>query len=424
MHSVLLPWIAGAAAIAIVILFRAAPRLSYVTWALVVFFVPIWVSYHAYIDLAAVMLVTIFCLASASLRGFRWGRVDWAILVISMLIVVSFAFGGINLGLLLKAVISWILPYAWGRLILGRLSRDFITSTIAAFTIAAAALAIVEFLTGVNFFSSIHIENAQYDLWSPLQPRGGFLRAEGAFGHSIALGACLSIGSVFILPTKWPLWIRITGLVVVGSAVVVTFSRIGLVAFALGLVLSIVFLGGALSVRTRTAVSALVITGALVAVPFVSEVFSAAGDEAQGSARYRLDLLSLVFHMSPLGLSSSYAELPNGQVYLGNFQSIDSAYILVGLSYGLIPLVLFLALLIAALFALFRGRANSAIIAVVAQIPTLATVALITQLPYVLFFVAGLAASLYILDTKPARAATTGGMKRAPLPKGEWITHG
>ena len=61
------------------------------------------------------------------------------------------------------------------------------------FTIVAV-LAILEFVTGTNLFIT-YLPNTTslFDIWGTLQPRGGVIRAEGAFGHSIALGASLGI---------------------------------------------------------------------------------------------------------------------------------------------------------------------------------------------------------------------------------------
>ncbi|HWH25852.1 MAG TPA: hypothetical protein VNT53_04325 [Pseudolysinimonas sp.] len=385
-------------AAAAAILLRTAPRLAFVIWLIVLFFVPVWVGASAGYFFSAITAVTLLCIAAGTLRGLRWTSIDSIVLLFAVLIAASFMLGGIEIGHLLTAFVSWMLPYAWGRMALAGLGRDFITSAIAAVTVIAAVLALIEFLTGVNIFGLMHWSNTAFDLWSPLQSRGGFVRAEGAFGHSIALGASLSIGSVFVLSARWHLAVRILSLATIGGAIVVTFSRIGIVTFVLGLLLAIAFLGKVLAPRIRVLIAGFAIAGALAAVPFLSEVFTDAGAEAQNSALYRIDLLSLVTQMSPVGLSSEYHVLPDGQVYIGNFQSIDSQLILLGLQLGFIPLVLLLIALVTSVVFLFTGRANTALVALVAQIPALATVALITQLPYLLWFVAGLGVSLYIED--------------------------
>jgi hypothetical protein len=368
----------------------------------VLFFVPIWVGVSAGYYFSAITAVTLLCLASGSLHGLRWTAIDSIVLLFGLLITASLLLGGVEIGHFLTATIDWMVPYAWGRIVLARLGMEFVTSTIATVTVVSAALGLVEFASGVNIFTLIHFNNNAYTLWAPLQARGGFLRDEGAFGHSIAFGAALSIGSVFTLAARWHLAVRVIALAIIGGAIVTTLSRIGMVSFLLGLALSIAFLGRVLAPRVRALIAGLSLVGAAAAVPFVSDVLVSA-QEAQGSALYRLDLLGLLSQMVPLGLSPNYSVLPNGQVYIGSFQSIDSELILLGLQFGYVPLILVVITLTTAVVLLFT-RANIALVAVVAQIPTLATVALITQLPYLLWFVAGLGVTFYILENNVARA--------------------
>jgi hypothetical protein len=410
-------------AIAGIIIFRSAPRFALIAWTVVLFFVPIWVGFSISHFYSVITLATLLLVASSSARGFRFTKVDGVLLLFGVLITFSFLLGGVILGHLLIALLDWLLPYLLGRLILARVSMNVVTAAISVVTVIASVLALIEFATGKNIFVLIHFNNGGYALWSPLQPRGGFLRAEGAFGHSIALGASLAIGSVFILASRWKLSLRILALAVTVGAVIVTFSRIGLVNLALGLVLSVAFLAGVLTARTRLAVAAIAIVGALIIVPFVSEVFTAAGTEAAGSADYRLDLVSLISKMAPLGLSPSYQVLPDGSVYIGNFQSIDSFLILVGLRLGYIPLLLLLSLLVTAVIVMFRSKANAPLIALVAQIPTFLTADLITQLPYLVWFVGGLAVSLYILEHDRVRAPVV-SYQGAMVPEGGRKTYG
>lgn len=385
-------------AIAVVILLRNAPRLTFALWVAVLYFIPVWVGANAGYFFSAITAITLLCLAAGSVRGLRWTVVDSVVVLIAVLITGSLVLGGVELGHFLVVVISWMVPYAWGRIALARLGMEFLASAIAIATVVAAVLGLVEFASGVNIFGLVHWNNSAYTLWSPLQARGGYLRSEGAFGHSIAFGAALSIGSVFTLASPWKLALRIPALALVGAAIVLTLSRIGLVTFVLGMLLSIAVLGRVLAPRVRALIVGLAVVGAFVAVPFISDVLTEAGSEAQGSALYRLDLLALVSQMSPVGLSPNYRVLPNGEVYIGSFQSIDSELLLLGLQLGYIPLALVVILLTAAVVLVFKTRSNVALVAVVAQIPTLATVALITQLPYLLWFVAGLAVTFYILE--------------------------
>jgi hypothetical protein len=127
-------------------------------------------------------------------------------------------------------------------------------------------------------------------------------------------------------------------------------------------------------------------------------VFAAAGSEATNSADYRLELLHLLPALQPFGWASSAYQLASGQVVLANvpssdglLHSIDNGLLLVGLSYGWVPMLVVLLGLVVALGCLFSGRVTAPTIALLAQIPAFATVALITQYSTFTWFVAGLA---------------------------------
>ena len=62
-----------------------------------------------------------------------------------------------------------------------------------------------------------------------------------------------------------------------------------------------------------------------------------------------------------------------------------------GLTYGWVPLACVLAMLLAGVGCLLTGRATAPTIALLAQVPAFATVALITQYSTFTWFVAGLA---------------------------------
>ncbi len=388
----------AASVVAIAIVFRAAPRSAMIVWAATLFVIPIWVGFSAGIFFSAITAVTLLAVAGASLRGLTWSPVDSILLTFGAVVIIAATLGAITTGHTLIVMLDWLLPYLWGRIVLSRVGMPTITSAIATMTVVASCLAIIEFVSGTNPFVLIPWNNSGYALWSNLQPRGGFLRAEGALGHSISLGACLSMGSVYLLAASWSIVARIIALCVVGTAIVLTFSRIGLIGFALGLLLALFFLGRILARRIRVLVTVVLIAGTGIATPFLSDAFDTAGTEATGSALYRLDLLELVPRMSLIGLSDDYRVLPDGSVFVDDFESIDSTLILTGLRLGVVPLLLLGGLLIAAVVAVLRRRSNPALVALVAQIPTLATVALITEIPYLLWFSAGLGVTLYILE--------------------------
>jgi hypothetical protein len=96
------------------------------------------------------------------------------------------------------------------------------------------------------------------------------------------------------------------------------------------------------------AVSAGLVVVGIAFAPLVSGVFAAAGSEAANSAGYRLQLLALLPDLQPFGWASTAYQVA-GQTVLANvpttdglLQTIDNALLLVGLSYGWVPLVVLL----------------------------------------------------------------------------------
>ncbi|WP_426625428.1 hypothetical protein ACPPVW_05030 [Leifsonia sp. McL0607] len=131
--------------------------------------------------------------------------------------------------------------------------------------------------------------------------------------------------------------------------------------------------------------------------PLVIAVFDEAGSEATDSANYRGDLTQLFGTMNPIGVASSAEKNSAGTLYFGNFRSIDSQLILTGLTNGVIVLAAVVAALVFGILLVLRGKATAATVALVAQIPAFATVALITQYSIFVWFVAGLAATTQLM---------------------------
>lgn len=372
-------------------LLRALPRASFFAWTLVLFFVPVWVGANAGVFWSAITALTVLLLAA------HWTRVplhpaDAWMAVFTALLIGLFLLRGVTYPSMLTAVLEWVIPYAWGRIACSRLSTMWITRAIALAATVAAGLALLEFATSFNPFVLIPGPDPLYSAWDDLQPRGGFLRAEGAFGHSIALGAALAMSSAFVIAARWRLIPTIVSIAVIVSATVVTFSRAGLITLLITLVLSICLLPG-VSARLRATVVAAGAVGAVLIFPLVDGVLGAAGEEAAGSAGYRTDLLVLIRQVRPFGSSGDWTSLVTGDYYLGHFaRSIDNALMLMLLRYGTIPTLLLLATIVCVVLLVVRqvGR-NPAALAVVGQLPSLVVVALITQYGTFLWFCVGLA---------------------------------
>ncbi|MFT4050785.1 MAG: hypothetical protein QM677_00880 [Microbacterium sp.] len=388
----MLAFSALAAAVGYIFL-RAAPRATAVLWIAVLFFVPIWVGITAGPFWYAITMVTLIAIASFLGASVRLSVVDAIAAVLTIVIVAQFTLRMTSLSSMFTALTEWIVPYVWGRLVLTRVSSGYLSGAVAAIATLAAVLAVHEGITGENMFVGVEFgSSGLHDLWAELQLRGGMLRAEGAFGHSIALGASLGIASAFVLAARWHVLVRLSCLGVIVVATSLTLSRIGLVTLAVTIALSVLLQPG-LSALTRLSVIAAGLIAVAIVIPFLSTVFLDAGSEAGGSADYRWDLLGLVPLIPLFGSAADFSGLTEGGVYLGDFaKSVDNAILVAALRVGWVPTLLLLAMIVLACLPLLRrGGASPAAIAVTGQLPGLVAVAFITQYAFLFWFVVGLA---------------------------------
>lgn len=418
--------LAASCAALLVVVLRDAPRAALVLWLLVVAFVPVWlgvavVSFFLPASLVGgLVLLTMLPFAPRALAP-----ADWGVAVLMAACLLPVLVGGATPTSVFVVLTQWLLAFLLGRVVPARVGLAVVYQAVAVVFTVVSLGALAEFLLSWNPFVEITAANDLYATWGPLQERGGLLRAEGAFGHSIALGACLAMAIPLTLASAFRLRTRALMTAAMLSATLVTFSRVAMVCAVLAVVLSLLLLREELSRAVRAAVALGLAVAGVLLVPFVAATFSAAGDEATNSAAYRGDLTSLIPDISVLGYATSAYRTTAGELYFGRFHSIDSALILLGLTYGWLALAAALALLLAAVWLVVAGRASAPTIALVAQLPALATVALITQYAMVLWFVAGLAVTAQVerqarllagsRRSSPAVARRV-GTARAPYP--------
>lgn len=388
------------AAVAAFFVLRRSPKLAVGVWIVVLCFVPVWIGINigfngSYFLPAAAALALLVTVSLLPVTSFRFSLIDGLVLLLVVFSLTSLLAGNptIALGFAFSLATYFVIGYVLGRVAPLRVDPSWIYSAVAVAFTVVSVLALIEFFFVWNPFVLIHANNSMFVTWGGLQERGGVLRAEGAFGHSIALGSSLAIAVPLTLASRFSLPVRAGMVLLMLGATVVTFSRIGMITGLLGLVLSIVFMRDAISRRSRIVLTTCIAIGCAVIFPLVSAVFDDAGTEASGSADYRGDLLSLVGSMNLVGVADSARRDSTGQVYFGNFRSIDSQLILTGLSNGLIALILIVVALVGGIVLVVSRRATPPTIAAVAQIPAFATVALITQYSVFVWFVIGLAAS-------------------------------
>jgi hypothetical protein len=402
---------------------RRAPRLALAAWLVTVCAVPVWLGSGAGVPLEPQVVVGLGVLAAfLPLRGGVPVRLTVADLVVAALLVSALVPAVLGRSTLSNVVVlgaQWIGAYLLGRLVPHRVPLRWVYGAVTVAFTCVAVLALLEWATGWNPFLSVPGSGGLYDSWATIQERGGQARAEGAFGHSIALGGSLALALPLTLVAPFRPPVRVATATVVLLACAVTLSRIGVGTAVLGLVLALLLLPGVdLPARLRWWLTGgLVVTAAVVA-PVVSRVFAAAGDEASASAAYRGDLLALLDDVQLLGLAPSYHVTPSGRAFFGEFRSIDSALVLLALNHGWMSLLCVLVGVVLAVGALLRGRATAPTVALVAQLPAVATVALITQYSGWLWFVAGLAVASHALERRSA-ATPPGGAWPSVTPTGE-----
>jgi hypothetical protein len=391
------------------VLSRSA-KLAISFWLLTICFVPVWIgvsigaSGNTYVPLASAAAV-VAIVSLIPVTRFRPGITDWLVILLVIMAVFALFTGNrtIALSFVFSLLIYFVVGYVLGRAIAARVEITWIYGLIGVLFTIVAALAILEFFTGFNLFVQFKVNNPSFATWGNIRSRGGGLRAEGAFGQSIALGSCLALAIPITLASRFRFWVRGVMELVMLCATALTFSRIGIIGAILGLALSVLFLHGSMLARMRVALVSIGAVAVLALSPLVSTVFTNAGQEASGSAAYRRDLLSLVGQMNLIGVTDSAQRSADKQVYFGPFRSIDSQLILTGLSGGLLMLIAVIIALVVAVVLMLTGRASAPTIAIVAQIPAFATVALITQYAIFVWFVIGLAAATQLAPTQRSR---------------------
>lgn len=393
------------------------PRFGAVTWVLVICFVPVWfgVVYHGLFQAHMVVGFLVVVSWLLRVRHVKATAVDVILLVVLLIVAVEYVLHLTTLSFAFTMFVQWAGAYLVGRLITHVVPTHWVYGLIGVAFTAVGALAIIEFATSTNLFIELlPSSNPLFQTWGTLQPRGAIIRAEGAFGHSIALGTSLGIATGLTLVSRVRPWLRVVMICVMLGGAVVSFSRAGMLTAVLAIAL-VAILGrreSSLSPRVRAAVITAVVIGSSAAAGFVLQVFSDS-ENAQGSADYRADLLTLIGSIHPLGLSSAFEKSTASVASIGAFGSIDNAALLFGLSYGWIPLVLAGACWLGALVVSFMRKATAPTLTFVALTPAFVTVAFITQYAALVWFLAGLAVATQAARRSPEDQVSRAQVRRA-----------
>ncbi|GAB3920796.1 hypothetical protein GCM10011575_17400 [Microlunatus endophyticus] len=390
--------VAFGAAIGLGGLIYSRPRLGMAAWLVVIAFVPIWMGVTIKLYFMPVTLVGIVALLAVLPRllgddpAARLGLPDFIVAALFVSCLIPIVTGGSTRATVFVVLTNWLIPFIVGRMFPRLVGVDWIYRVVAVIFALVGIGLLIEFLTNYNPFVTLLARgNPLYTTWGTIQTRGDQSRAEWAFGHSIAAGSSVALAMPLTIAARLPTWLRMLMVLIMGAGVVVTLSRVSMIGAVLGVLMMAVLMRD-LAPKIRAAV--IVGVCALVAAlgPFVSSTLADAGSEAANSASYRGWLVALVPHIAPLGFSPVGVRGTDGTLYFGNFQSIDSELIYLGLLYGWFALVIGLVGLLVTVGTVVARRATPATIALAAQIPTLATVAFITQYTDFFWFAVGLAA--------------------------------
>jgi hypothetical protein len=377
------------------LLVRVNTRAAFVTWIIAMAAVPPWleVPVDHYTLTVPVVMSAIVVLSRIDMP---WDRFSWTDLAVGCLVVLLVL---ADLRHTLPGFVEdqgltqWALCYLAARR-LYTLSADAIAGCLSVVGSILGGLAVLQ--TFIDFdmakFAPFNFVTnlGQYQSWAPLQYRGGFLRAELTFGHSIALGGSLALCLPFALTTGTTRtrWLRT--LLILGGTFA-TFSRGALIAD--GLVLLVGLLGSRATPTVR-AVGTLLLTA--IVVPLASlfaSAISSATDTGTSTA-YRVHLLSVFGYARPLGIAiQGFRFVPGQNFDFYGFQSIDSTILYVALYAGWLPTLLYVAPVVILAARGLRYEWRPLDTAVLSQIPLILTVAPLTQYQSFYWLVVGLAVS-------------------------------
>lgn len=390
---------------------RRQPRLGVVATAVTIAFIPVWIGAAVPVWVPLASLVTgASALALVSRTVPRFTSLDLMFAFLVMCAIAPVAIGRMSISAVFGVVTVWATGYVFGRLALAQVDLRWVYTCFAVVFAVAGALAVVEAVTGWHGLSQWGPQNAARAAWGSIIERGSRSRAEGAFGSSIALGASMALVLPLAVESRLkPGWRLLVIALLVGGAGA-SLSRTGVLSVGLALALSVVLLRSPQASEIRGKLVGLGVAAAAVIVPIQLSALSQ--DSAQAaSAAYRGDLVSLLQFVDLIGVSSSMRVAPSGEVFFGGYRSIDSQFVLFGLMYGWFVLLLFVGMLLVIALSVLSGRATAPEVAVLAQIPALASVALITQYAVLFWIVLGMAVTARAVMRPsrievPARART------------------
>lgn len=406
--------LALAVVVGVVLLAYRQPRAGVTVWLVVICVVPVWfgISISYYFSPASLVGIPV-AIALLARKLPPIGVVDLLAVFFFVACLAPVVLGGSTDSTVFTVLAEWLVAYVIGRFATAVAEPEWIYSVVAVLFTIVGLWAVIEYFLHWHPFVDLGPKNGLSETWAPIQGRGAQERSEGAFGHSIALGACLAMAMPLTLMSRFRPAVRLLMVVAMLAGTVFTLSRVSLGCAALGLLLTVAFVRSERIAQVRGWVLGILGAAAAAVVPMFLTVLADAGSEASDSGEYRGWILRLVPEIDLVGFSSVAYRTPSGVLRFGEFRSIDNALLLIGLTYGAIAIVIGLVLLVIATLRVLVRRASAPVVAIVAQIPALVSVALITQYAMFFWFVAGLAVATSI--GSGAASTSPGRGRDAPL---------
>jgi hypothetical protein len=383
-----------------------------IVWASIIL-VPYWIGLPIATGVSAFLLVVLVLLLAQVLP--RAGRLSWnwrdALVVFMGLSATALGVAGVSsTGDAGVVVVQWIAAYFLGRYI-GLAPEQEIGRVAVVALVVISCLAILEFVTDFHPFANIGSGTRAYEIWSPIQYRGGTPRSEWTSGHSIALGGLVALNLPLVqaagLPSTRAFWISALSF----AAVCTTFSRLAIVSAVAAIALTFLFMHGYSLSRRIGALAGVVIVVAVV-YPLLADVYLRAAGETAASNEARFRMLELLPLVRVFGAAGNAIAADAGRIgYAGDrglFRTVDNTFLLAALQFGWIFGVL-LAVIVFSFAALFiRASSVPSVVAVAAFSPFLVGVAMITHLGTMYWILAGMAVTMVqrrLVESRPG--ATT-----------------
>jgi len=362
------------------------PLFALISWLASVALLPSWIGLYAPILLPVQSIIGLLVvLAIGGSIGYRFNGYDlyFCSFIVLTLTIVVLADGSRSLWV--TFVVQWAVSYLVARTTIPAIGSQKAATAVALTMAVVGGAAVAEFAFHwhpyVNFFASM----PGHQIWGSIQTRAGTDRSEWAFGHSIALGGSLALSIPFVVTSSFrpPLKNLLVGLLLSGT--LATLSRGAIISAVLTLLLCGLAYLSKRGLRVGMGIVGLVVIAVSALLPGQITRFAlGVTSETQQSAEYRNVLYDqLLPQLSALG--------PSGYLNSGGSDSIDSAFLYVGVFFGWIPLLLFVLPLVIIFIRLLRGSASAIEVGILGQAPLLLTVALITQYQLFLFFAIGFA---------------------------------